>query len=72
MDIKAKILSFHLIIINLQINKLILLLKQRKKGRRWWVKPHLKPDIRLKYGCYDNLFKYFKNHDHEEFYQLTI
>lgn len=50
----------------------ILMLKRRKKRispRRWWVKDHLKQ--RNISGAYRVLFLYFKEHDYEEFYELT-
>ncbi|XP_051164908.1 uncharacterized protein LOC127283849 [Leptopilina boulardi] len=38
--------------------------------RRYWIKPHLYPQIRNVYGASSVLFSYVKNQDHEEFYDI--
>ena len=44
-----------------------LLEKLKKRTRRWWVKPHLLPQIRDNIGAYAIVCHYFEIHDHEEF-----
>lgn len=44
--------------------------KRGFQGRRWWVKPHLREEIRSSHGAYV-LFKYFQLNDHEEFFDFT-
>ena len=51
--------------------QLLLILKRICKGRRWWIKPHLYPQVRDNCGGYQLIFRYFYLHDHEEFFELT-
>lgn len=38
--------------------------------RRFWVKPHLYPNIRNIYGAHTVTFSYMKRADHEDFYEV--
>ncbi|XP_031776798.1 uncharacterized protein LOC116415772 [Nasonia vitripennis] len=51
--------------------KKLKLLKKKIILRRWWVKPHLYPDVRNLVGAYELLFNYFKLRNGEEFYEFT-
>ena len=56
----------------LELLRLYKILKIKKKHlRRWWVKPHLYPNMRDMYSAYFTVFAYFKLNDEEEFYQFT-
>lgn len=44
--------------------------KKRNVYRRWWVKPHLRENVRRRYGAFATLFSYFKEYDEEEYYKL--
>lgn len=39
--------------------------------RRWWVKTHLREEMREIFGAYNSLFLVFIVVDHEEFYNMT-
>ncbi|XP_031789426.1 protein ALP1-like isoform X1 [Nasonia vitripennis] len=39
--------------------------------RRWWVKPHLRNELRDEYGAYNCIFRYFKLNDEEEFQKFV-
>lgn len=39
--------------------------------RRWWVKSHIRNEMRDMFGAYQTLFMYFTQTDHEEFYKMT-
>ena len=47
-----------------------ILKKKRKKLRRWWVKPHLYPQVRNQIGAYNIVCTYFLLNDYEEFKQF--
>lgn len=38
--------------------------------RRYWVKPHLYPNIRCTYGAFTVAFSYMKEGNHEDFYEI--
>lgn len=44
--------------------------KKKKRLRRWWLKPHLYPQMRSLFGAYENLCVYFALNDHEEFFNF--
>lgn len=49
--------------------------KKKKRFRRWWVKPHIRVNVRNAYGSFATFFAYFKLEDHEEFnkmFRLTV
>ncbi|XP_043476015.1 uncharacterized protein LOC122507396 isoform X2 [Leptopilina heterotoma] len=39
--------------------------------RRWWVKPHIRHNLRELFGAYQTLFLYYIRSDHEEFYKMA-
>lgn len=39
--------------------------------RRWWVKPHIKDQMRDIFGAYEALFLYFFQNDHDEFLKMV-
>lgn len=53
------------------VNTFVVECLQHCNVRRWWVKPHLHPDVRARYGAFSTLFQYFKLNDHEEFYKFV-
>lgn len=71
MDIETSRLYLNLLLMWTQIIKIRIILRRKRIVRRWWVKPHLSTDIRLKLGAYRKLFMYFRRSDHEEFYKMT-
>ena len=50
--------------INIVLNDIF---KKYHTIRRWWVKPHLKNNVRNEYGGFVTMYCYFKENDHEEF-----
>lgn len=67
------LLAQQLQVVVAQLNNLGLKIDESKKYekiRRWWVKPHLLPEMRKIYGAYDAVFIYFKLEDHEEFFHF--
>lgn len=61
------IISHWLTIANLYIT----LCDSQSHFRRWWVKPHIREEMRNIFGVYETLFFYFAENDHEEFYKMT-
>jgi len=70
MDIDESDVSFDLLLLWTLTISLIgierILIKRRKRNRRWWVRP-VNCDRPI-YGHHDRLFRYFHLNDGEEFY----
>ncbi|OXU31380.1 hypothetical protein TSAR_005894 [Trichomalopsis sarcophagae] len=52
--------------------KKLKLLKKKMILRRWWVKPHLYPNVRNVAGAYELVFNHFKVRNCEEFYEFAL
>lgn len=81
MDMDVKAMQKALTVLKLQqialtsLMNVKLLRKWKKKLRRWWVKPHLFPEIRNSIGAYAIVCQYFQLYDHEEFesqFKMTV
>lgn len=44
---------------------------RKSNTRRWWVKCHLRNQIREAHGACETIWRYFYLHDHEEFFNMT-
>ncbi|KYN19321.1 hypothetical protein ALC57_08348 [Trachymyrmex cornetzi] len=73
MEIETLNIYLNLLLIWMQIIRLRLCVRKRKKGiiRRWWVKPHITRNMRQNFGAHHTLFIYFQMNNHEEFFKLT-
>lgn len=71
MDITGYVTYLNVLLIKVEILKLKLLLRKKRKVRRWWIKPHIAPNMRDTFGAHKKLFKYFLISNHEEFFKFT-
>lgn len=55
------------------MNKITFLLRNNfyNRFRQWWVKSHLKSEMRNALEAYNALLLIFMEEDHEEFYNIT-
>ena len=70
MDILQLLNLLNALLLLLKLKCLIKLRKAVLSSRRWWVKPHLRNNIRDAIGGYNKIFIYYKLQDHEKFYRL--
>ena len=71
MDLIIRVILEWWLCILLAFETIVQECEKLKRIRRWWVRPHLKDNLKERYGAYATIFQYFKLHDHEEFYAFV-